>query len=413
LNPTIVRVLTRLGAGGPPIHAVILTRELSKFGYSSTLVTGSRDQQDGDMSYLLRADDPVHSIPEMSRSISPWQDLRALIALYRFLRRERPHIVHTHTAKAGVLGRVAARLAGVPVVVHTFHGNVLNGYFSPLVNFCVRQVERVLAYFTDGICVLAPQQASDIVDRHRIAPLGKVHVIPLGMDMTRFHEVGSLVNLARALHGDGRITVGWMGRLVPIKDIPLLVATVRETLCRTDRIRFVVAGDGPEAATVKALADELGPRRFEWLGWREDVDSFLAECDVLIQTSRNEGTPVALIQGMAASRPFVSTAAGGVVDMVTGPLRRQIDGCRWFDNGVLAEAEPAAFASALCELAADPVQIATMGRCAAEFANAAYSLPTMLRSLDALYSSLLEKKVSQVSGVRDGRRSRAASAGDA
>ena len=112
MNPTIVRVLTRLGAGGPPIHAVILTRELSKFGYSSILVTGSRHQQDGDMSYLLREDDPVYSIPEMSRSVSPWQDLRALIALYRFLRRQRPQIVHTHTAKAGVLGRIAARLAG-------------------------------------------------------------------------------------------------------------------------------------------------------------------------------------------------------------------------------------------------------------------------------------------------------------
>jgi glycosyltransferase involved in cell wall biosynthesis len=396
LNPTIVRVLTRLGAGGPPIHAVILTRELSKLGYSSILVTGSRDQQDGDMSYLLRGDDPVHSIPEMSRSVSPWQDLRALIALYRFLRRERPQIVHTHTAKAGVLGRIAARLAGVPVVVHTFHGNVLNGYFSPPVNWAIRQVERVLAYYTDGICVLAPQQASDIVDHHRIAPRGKVHVIPLGMDMTRYSEIASLVNLARALQSDGPITVGWMGRFVPIKDIPLLLATVRETLRRTDRVRFVVAGDGPEAAAVKALAGELGPRRFEWLGWREDVDSVLAGCDVLIQTSRNEGTPVALIQGMAAGRPFVSTAAGGVVDMVTGAVGRERDGCRWFDNGVLAEAHPAAFASALCELAENPGQIARMGRCGAEFANATYSLPTMLQSLDALYSALLEKKVGQV-----------------
>jgi glycosyltransferase involved in cell wall biosynthesis len=344
------------------------------------------------MSYLLREDDPVHSIPEMSRSVSPWQDLRALIALYRFLRRERPQIVHTHTAKAGVLGRIAARLARVPVVVHTFHGNVLNGYFSPPINWAIRQVERVLASFTDAICVLAPQQASDIVDNHRIAPRGKVHVIPLGMDMTRFNEIASLVYLARATRNGGRITVGWLGRLVEIKDVPLLLATVKETLRRTDRIRFVVAGDGPEAPAVKALADELGPERFEWLGWRQDVDSVLAGCDVLIQTSRNEGTPVALIQGMAAGRPFVSTAAGGVVDMVTGAVRREADGCRWFDNGVLADPCPAAFASALCELAEDPGRIAGMGRCAAAFANATYSLPTMLQSLDALYSALLDKR---------------------
>jgi glycosyltransferase involved in cell wall biosynthesis len=107
------------------------------------------------------------------------------------------------------------------------------------------------------------------------------------------------------------ITAGWMGRFVPIKNIPLLLAIVRETLRRTDRVRFVIAGDGPEAALVKALADELGPDRFAWLGWREDVTTVLNQCDLLIQTSRNEGTPVSLIQGMAAGRPFISTPAGG------------------------------------------------------------------------------------------------------
>src|SRR5207302_7800368 len=142
VNPTIVRVLTRLGAGGPPIHAVTLTRELSKLGYSSILVTGSKDRDDGDMSYLLRDTDPVHSIPEMSRSVSPRQDFLALVALYRFLRREKPSIVHTHTAKAGVLGRIAA-----------------------------------------------PQQASELADQHHIASRDKIHLIPLGMDLSAFGAI--------------------------------------------------------------------------------------------------------------------------------------------------------------------------------------------------------------------------------
>jgi glycosyltransferase involved in cell wall biosynthesis len=386
LKPTIVRVLTRLGAGGPPIHAVLLTRELSKLGYSSVLVTGSPDRQDGDMSYLLREGDHVHSIPEMSRSVSLWDDFRALICLYRFLRRERPSIVHTHTAKAGVLGRIAAWMAGVPVVVHTFHGNVLSHYFSRPVSWAIRQIERALAHLSDGICVLAPQQAAELSDRHHIASRDKIHLIPLGMDLTAF------TRLDPAPREAGRITVGWMGRFVPVKNIPLLLAVVKETLRRTDRVRFIVAGDGPEAALVKSLADELGPGRFEWVGWRQDVTSVLAECDVLMQTSRNEGTPVALIQGMAAGRPFVSTAAGGVVDMVSGALRVEHDGCRWFDNGVLANSEPAAFASALCELAGNPGRTASMGRCASAFASASHSLPAMLQSLDALYSALLEKK---------------------
>lgn len=384
-------MLTRLGAGGPPIHAVTLTRELSKLGYSSILVTGSKDRDDGDMSYLLRDGDPVHSIPEMSRSVSPWQDLLALIALYRFLRRERPSIVHTHTAKAGVLGRIAARLAGVPVVVHTFHGNVLNHYFPRPVSWAIRMVERLLARFTDGICVLAPQQASELADKHHIASREKIHLIPLGMDLSAFGA------LPAARRTGGRITVGWMGRFVPIKDIPLLLAVARETVRRTDRVRFVIAGDGPEAPLVKALAAELGPDRFEWLGWREDVPAVLAECDVLIQTSRNEGTPVALIQGMAAGRPFISTPAGGVVNMVTGAVRREQDGCRWFDNGILANADPNAFASALCALAESPDTVARMGRCGVEFASTSHSLPTMLRSLDALYSALLGKEVSEES----------------
>ena len=338
------------------------------------------------MSYLLRDDDPVHSIPEMSRSVSPWQDLRALIALYRFLRRERPSIVHTHTAKAGVLGRIAARLAGVPIVVHTFHGNVLSHYFSRPVSWAVRQIERALAHLSDGICVLAPQQAAELVERHHIASRDKVHLIPLGMDLDAFTVLGP------APRKNGAITVGWMGRFVPIKDIPLLLAVARETLRRTDRVRFLIAGDGPEAPLIKAMAEEFGPARFEWLGWREDVASVLAECDLLIQTSRNEGTPVALIQGMAAGRPFISTPVGGVVDMVTGAVRREQDGCRWFDNGVLATADPAAFASALCHLAENPAAIACMGQRGAEFACARHSLPTMLKSLDALYSALLEKE---------------------
>jgi glycosyltransferase involved in cell wall biosynthesis len=180
-----------------------------------------------------------------------------------------------------------------------------------------------------------------------------------------------------------------MGRFVPVKDIPLLLAAARETLRRTGRVRFVVAGDGPEAPLVRAMAEEFGPDRFAWLGWREDVAAVLAACDVMIQTSRNEGTPVALIQGMAAGRPFISTPAGGVVNMVTGAAHRERDGCRWFDNGVLAEPSPQAFAAALCELARRPEKITEMGAHAAEFACASHSLPAMLESLDALYSTLL------------------------
>ncbi|MCI0433684.1 MAG: glycosyltransferase, partial [Gemmatimonadetes bacterium] len=222
MTPTIVRVLTRLGAGGPPIHSLLLTREMSQLGYPTVLVTGRCAPQDGDMSYLLRADDPVHYVEEMSRSVSPWNDLAAVWRIFRYLRQVRPAIVHTHTAKAGVLGRLAARLAGVPVVVHTFHGNVLNHYFCAPLNFAIRLIERLLARWSDAICVLSPQQASEMTDKYRIAPREKVHIVPLGMDLTPFERIAPAP-------GGGALIVGWMGRFVPVKDIPLLASVVRET----------------------------------------------------------------------------------------------------------------------------------------------------------------------------------------
>ncbi|MGH9720030.1 MAG: glycosyltransferase [Bryobacteraceae bacterium] len=390
MSTSIVRVLTRLGAGGPPIHAVLVTREMNHLGYTSVLVAGRCDSEDGDMSYLLRPDDPVHWIEEMSRRVSPWQDFKALVKLYRFLRRERPAIVHTHTAKAGVLGRIAARLAGVPVVVHTFHGNVLNGYFSRPVNAAIRLLERTLARFTDAICVIAPQQAEEMSGRYRIAPREKVHVVPLGMDLEAFRKLPPPPN------GEC-LTVGWLGRMVPIKDIPLLLSIIRETVRRTDRVNFVIAGDGPERSAVEELSRELGADRCEMLGWQRDVGQVIARCHLLIQTSKNEGTPVALIQGMAAGRPFLSTPVGGVVDMAPGAGVRDQKGCRWHASAVLADANPAAFAGALCEMAARPELVAQMGREAAQFAARSYTLPALTSSLDHLYSKLL--------GVRAVKRS--------
>src|SRR5262249_34061458 len=300
---------------------------------------------------------------------------------------------HTHTAKAGALGRIAARLAGSPVVLHTFHGNVLEGYFPGPMSWLVQQAERGVARLTDGVLVLSPQQAADL-RRRGIAPREKIHVIPLGMDLEHLESIASLSNLERAIRRGGRITAGWLGRFVAIKNIPLLVATVRETLRRTSRVRFVVAGDGPEAPAIRALVQELGPERFEWLGWRPDVGAVVGGGDVLLQTSRNEGTPVALIQGMAAGRPFVSTAAGGVIDMVSGPVEAEQDGCRWYQHAILAEPDPSAFASALCALAENPGKILMMGRRAAEFARARYSISTLLESVDELYSGLLARKLS-------------------
>jgi len=386
-QPLILRILTRLGAGGPPIHVVAVNREMRRRGYAAALATGACDSQDGDMSYLLDAGDQVYWIQRMSRAVNPAADLAALWKLWRLMRRLKPAIVHTHTAKAGVLGRIAARLAGVPVVVHTYHGNVFREYFSPPVSALVRQVERCLAVLTDAICVLSPQQATEITSTYSIAPKQKTHVIPLGLELEPFTQ------LPLPPRKPGWLTAGWLGRLVPVKNVPLLVAVMEATLRRTDRVRFLIAGDGPERETVRRAAHALGEDRVTFLGWRRDVRPVIEACDVLIQTSRNEGTPTALIQGMAAGRPFVSTPVGGVVDMVDGIPRRRQDSTRWHGNGVLVNPEPRAFARVLEELSRRRRLARTMGEQARRFAMPRYRFGVLIRNLDLLYSDLLARKV--------------------
>ncbi len=379
-----MRVITRLNIGGPAIHTLLLTREMAALQYRTVLVAGSCEPEDGDMSYLVRAGDPVRWVPELSRSVQPWRNLKALWRLWRLLRRERPAIVHTHTAMAGCVGRLAAVLSGAPIVIHTFHGNSLNEYFSRAQARVFRRIEQLLAHFTDALCVVSPQQAAELSAKFHVAPAHKFRVVPLGLELDDYFAL-------RPPDGSSPLTVGWFGRMVPVKNTALLAATIEKALARSQDIRFVIAGDGPHRSALLGLLAGYGAR-VEWLGWQREILPTMARCDVLLQTSRNEGTPVALIQGMAAARPFVSTAVGGVVDMVSGSAEPSGDGARWYANGVLAESDAAALAGALTALANDRTLVARMGLAGRAFASAHYRKETLVENVDALYRELLNKK---------------------
>ena len=383
-HPKVVRVITRLNIGGPTIHTLLLTREMAALDYRTVLVAGSCEPEDGDMSYLLHAADAVHWVPELSRSVRPWRNLKALWRLWRLLRRERPAIVHTHTAMAGCLGRLAAMLSGTPIIVHTFHGNSLNEYFSRFRAGVFRRVEQLLARFTDALCVVSPQQATELSATFHVAPAHKFHVVPLGLELDDCFAL-------RPPAGTGPLTVGWFGRMVPVKNIALLAATIEMALERSPDIRFVIAGDGPDRPALTSLLEWYG-RRMEWLGWQREILPAMARCDVLLQTSRNEGTPVALIQGMAAARPFVSTAVGGVVDMVSGSAERFTGGARWYANGVLVESDATALAGALEALGENRTLLSRMGLAGRAFASRQYRKETLVGNVDALYRELLNKK---------------------
>lgn len=378
-----MRVITRLNIGGPAVHALLLTREMRAAGYQTVLVAGSCEAGDGDMPHPLQAHDRVNWVPELSRSVRPWRNLKALWRLVRLLRREQPALVHTHTAMAGCIGRVAAVLCGVPIIVHTFHGNCLNEYFSPLRTRLFCRIEQLLARFSDVLCVVSPQQAGELSAKFHLAPAQKFRIVPLGLDLDDYFALD-------VPGGNGPLTVGWFGRMVPVKNIELLAATIDRALEGSADIRFVIAGDGPEKARLNDVLEWYGGR-VEWLGWQTEILPAMARCDVLLQTSRNEGTPVALIQGMAAGRPFVSTAAGGVVDMVSGSAECASDGTRRHANGVLAPPQPGALAGALIALERDRTLVARMGH-SARAAAVQYRKERLVADLDALYRELAQKK---------------------
>lgn len=390
----IFRIITRLNIGGPAIHTILLSRKLQPLGYRCILATGDCETGEGDMSYLLDSTDHVLRFPDLSRSVSPLRNLRVLLRLWGSVRKERPHIVHTHTAMAGCVGRAAAILAGVPIIVHTFHGNSLRGYFSPMVSRIFLSIERLLARRTDVICVISPQQLDELSSDMRLAPRSRFRVVPLGLDLAPF--------LRQPMPSPSVvIRIGWFGRLVDVKNIALLLQVIAAAGRSQRQFEFHVAGDGPDRALIETALPRLSSS-LVWHGWQRDITPVLGACDVLIQTSRNEGTPVALIQGMAAGRPFLSTAVGGVVDMTCGSGRDLTEGAKWFDNAILVDPNPEAFVRALEELASRPERIVEMGQAARVFAAANFRQETLVANLDALYRELLERKVPHLTPARPG-----------
>jgi glycosyltransferase involved in cell wall biosynthesis len=265
----------------------------------------------------------VTRIPELSREISLMGDLRTLLALYRLFRRERPAVVHTHTAKAGTLGRLAAILAGVPVRIHTFHGHVLGGgYFSAMKTRVFLEIERQLARGTHRLVVLTRLQAREMAERLRVAPIERFAVVPLGLELEPFGAVDRDATRRATRDALGlaseAVAVGIVGRLVPIKNHELFleaVAALRRTAQRP--VVGVVVGAGEREARLKALAAAQGLEDgVLWLGWRRDLPELYSALDAVVLTSHDEGTPVALLEALAAGTPVVARDVGGVRELL-------------------------------------------------------------------------------------------------
>ncbi|MHB8620073.1 MAG: glycosyltransferase family 4 protein [Chloroflexota bacterium] len=382
----IVRVIARLNVGGPAIHTILLAAKLRP-DYETVLVSGVESAAEGNMLPLAhRHGVVVRRIPELGREIHLVWDLVALFKLIRLIRRERPDIVHTHTAKAGLVGRVAAWLCGVPVVVHTFHGHVFRGYFGPVKSRLFVLLERLLARLTDRIIVVNEAQRSELL-RFRIAPPDKLVAVPLGLELDAFSAAPSQPGAMRRKWGVplGAPLVGIVARLVPIKDHRLFLSAAAEVCRRRADVWFAVIGDGELRPDLEAYARELAiPVVFT--AWESDLPAVYADLDLVCLTSLNEGSPVALIEALAAGKPVVATAVGGVADVVD-------DG----RTGLLVHnRNPVALADAIVDLLASGGLRRQLGEDGRRTVVEKYDIERLVRDVKGIYGELNGKPASAV-----------------
>jgi glycosyltransferase involved in cell wall biosynthesis len=375
--------------GGPALHVSYLSAGLRGRGYETILVAGSVGQGEQSMAYV--ADElgvPVVTIPHLHREISPVRDLLATVRLARIIRAERPTILHTHTAKAGAVGRAAALLAGrrrPPIIVHTFHGHVLRGYFGPFWTGAFRLLERQLARITDMLVAVSPEVRDELVS-YGVAPASKFRIVRLGIELDeRLSPDGAARAETRRVMGirDDRFVVGWIGRMTAVKRTDVVLRAFRRLRDEGVDAVLCMVGDGPDRRSVEDLAGELGVMRdCLFPGYQEDVAPFFAAFDVFVLPSGNEGTPVTAIEALAGGCPVVATRVGGVPDVVT-------DG----EDGFLVEpGDIEALAERLARLANDPALRAAMGGAGRDRMRSRYAVDRLIDDIDRLYLDLLERK---------------------
>ena len=398
----ILRIIARLNVGGPARHVVWLTKALQDDEFQTTLIAGSVPPGEDDMGYFADENGvrPVY-LREMSREISP-SDTRSLLKLYRLIKAEKPDIIHTHTAKAGTLGRIAGSmyrwltwgtLVGRPRrvrMVHTFHGHVFHSYYSPAKTRAFLAIERTLARATDRIVVLSDQQLDEINKKFRVGNLERFAVVPLGIDIEQFDSDPSVRQKLRAEFGvqESDVVVGFVGRLTEIKNISLLLhaaALIRE---RKD-VKFAIVGDGhlrPDLEQKAASLDNGSNTIF--LGNRSDISDIYSALDIVALTSLNEGTPLSLIEAMAAGKPVISTGVGGVRDLL-GAVREEYGGFSICDRGIRVESfEPADYQAGLTYLVENRgwrAEIAERGR---KYIRSRYGKDRLIDDIKRLYREL-------------------------
>ncbi len=384
--PKIVRIFSRLNIGGPAIHVILLSEKLSP-KYETILATGKVGALEGDMSYLLEEKRSFHHvfIPELGRNIRIWNDWVAFWKIFRLLLREKPAIVHTHTSKAGVLGRIASVLARVPVRIHTFHGHLFEGYFGKIKTFLIIMAERILAHFTTAIVAISEAQKRDL-QKFGICPLfpaeEKIVVIRLGFDLTPFQKERADSERQRFGLPKDRYLIGLVARLIPIKNHASFLRIAKKVLLQRKDVHFVIVGDGELKDILKQQISALEiDSHVSLLSWQKEVKPIYDALDIVCLTSFNEGTPVSLIEAQACGKPVVAFRVGGVEDVI-------ISG----KSGYLVEiGDESAFSERILSLLAHPEQKAEMGNIGKKVILENFHEGRLIKEMDQLYQDCLSR----------------------
>ena len=342
----VIRIISRLNIGGPAIHVHQLMKGLDQKRFESILVAGKISKFEGDMGYLFNnMDRKLLIISELQREINPFRDIIAFIKILKLLISERPDIVHTHAAKAGI-SRLAIfaynKLFHKKVyVLHTFHGNIFEGYFSQAVSKLFILIERLLSIFTDVIVTISDSQERDLSQKYRIVKNEKLRKISLGFDLEPFINCRLNKGEFRRKIGvdENTVLIGIVGRLVPVKNHKMFIDAVKLFYEQRPemKIKIAIIGDGELRTELETHVRSLGmDKQFVFCGWIKDVTKVYADLDILALTSLNEGTPVSIIEAMASSVPVISSDAGGVIDLLGKPLDRPSEnGFKVCERGVL------------------------------------------------------------------------------
>lgn len=389
---TVIHVITQLDRGGSARNTflTVLGHDRTRFrvgliyGWAAERSEEEAAQLARDVTALRLAGVSLYEVPSLVREVRPLRDACATWALWHIFRRERPDIVHTHTSKAGAVGRVAAWFAGVPVIIHTPHGHIFYGYYGPTISWVIRLVERLLALITDRIVTLTERGIDEHV-RLGIAPKEKFVAIPSGIALSVFRSVRVDPVAKRrelGIPAEGPI-IGTVGRLVPIKGHECLLKAVPLVLAECPRATFVVLGDGPLLGRLRQVAAERGiSDHVRFLGVRTDVPECLATFDLFAFPSINEGMGRALVEAMAMGVPVVATNVGGIPDVV-------VDG----ETGLLVPpGDDRALADALLELLRDPARRQEYGQGARRRVDERFDVSTMVRAIDRLYDVVWYEK---------------------